>query len=89
VSAGVEAGELRDFLRETLPKAAHKKIDTIVEWFSAEAASVAQVDVVGGRVEVEEVEAYGLRIGVDACGNAVTVTFPYPGGEIAETWGRG
>lgn len=47
------------------------------------AYDIATVDVVGARVPIETVEAYGLTIRLDASGNAVSIASPY-GLEIAE-----
>lgn len=73
--------ENREWLLELLPKSAHKKIDQILDYFAPEV--VAEVEIVGARVQVERVEAYGLRIGLDANGNAVTIEFPY-GAEVTQ-----
>lgn len=73
--------EHSQFLADLLPKSAHTKIPAILSYFGqAEAASKANI--VGSRVPVETVEAYGLSIGVDANGNAATVEFPHG----AEVW---
>jgi len=69
------------FLAGLLPKSAHAKIPEILSYFG-QAEEVHEVDVVGSRVVVETVEAYGLVIGVDANGNAATITFPHG----AEAW---
>jgi predicted transcriptional regulator len=69
-------------LEEILPKSQHKKIERIVEALALEdVQTVDEVAVIGARVPVEHVTAYGLEIAVDANGNAVTVGFPY-GGEL-------
>jgi len=71
-------GSFREFLTDTLPKAAHKKIDAIVAEFDAYTSEeVTSVDVDGARLAVETVEAYGLEITLDANGNAVSITSPY------------
>ncbi|WP_371409767.1 hypothetical protein OG423_14275 [Micromonospora zamorensis] len=69
------------FLADLLPKSAHTKIPAILSYFG-QAEATHEVDVVGARVPVETVEAYGLLIGVDANGNAATITFPHG----AEAW---
>lgn len=72
------AMSLRDFLTETLPKAAHRKIDAIVaEVDTYLTAPITTVEIDGARVGVETVEAYGLHITLDAQGNAVAITSPY------------
>lgn len=76
-----ERDEAREWLTELLPKAAHKKIDAILDYIAPE--SVREVEIVGARVAIERVEAYGPEIGVDANGNAATVRFPY-GAEVTE-----
>lgn len=65
----------RAWLAELLPKSAHKHIPAILDHFDP--PEIAEVEIVGGRVRVEEVEAYGLVIDVDANGNATAVRFPY------------
>ncbi len=68
----------REFLVDTLPKAAHKKIDAIVAEFEAcTSEKIGRVEVEGARVGVETIEVYGLEISLDANGNAVAVTSPY------------
>lgn len=73
--------EHSQFLADLLPKSAHTKIPAILSYFG-QAEDVREVDVVGSRVPVETVEAYGLLVGVDANGNAATITFPHG----AEAW---
>jgi hypothetical protein len=55
------------------------KIDAIViefdEWMTAHQAGDT-VEVIGGRVVVETIEVHGLRIGLDAIGNATQVEAP-------------
>jgi hypothetical protein len=77
--ASTESKESREWLAKLLPKAAHKHIGAILDNFMIEA--VEAVEILGARVQVEQVEAYGLTIGLDANGNAVTVEFPY-GAEV-------
>lgn len=72
----------REVLAETLPKSAHKHIDKILDRLGVPEAT-RMVEIVGARVEVEEVDAYGLTIGVDANGNAARVYFPH-GAEVVE-----
>lgn len=76
------AEQFRTFVEETLKDNKLKrpeKIDAIVaefaEWIAAHQAGTA-VEVVGGRVVVETVEAYGLEIGLDAMGNATRIETP-------------
>lgn len=64
----------REWLADLLPKSAHKHIDEILDYFEPE--RITQVEVLGGRVRVERVEAYGLEIDVDANGRATRVAFP-------------
>ncbi|MGC5319328.1 hypothetical protein ACPXB5_11380 [Micromonospora arida] len=73
--------EERAWLADLLPKSAHKHIDAILSNYMPERIEAA--DIVGARVAVDEVGAYGLTIEVDANGNAATVRFPY-GAEVAE-----
>jgi hypothetical protein len=77
------ADDNREWLLDLLPKSAHKHIDAILEYFALQPASV--VEVIGARVGVEEVDAYGLHITLDANGNAERVVFPY-GAEVTEWW---
>lgn len=77
--ATTETNDGREWLLDLLPKSAHKHIDAILRKFTPEV--VHEVEVVGARVQIEQVEAYGLSIGLDANGNAVTVGFPY-GAEV-------
>jgi hypothetical protein len=65
----------REWLESILPKAAHKKIDLIIEYYAP--VDIGQVEVNGGHLVVDTVEAYGLDIGLDASGNATTVSSPY------------
>lgn len=74
------SAEAREFLTETLPKGAHKKIDEILSYFGMVDA-VTEVAIVGARVAVETADVYGLSIEVDANGNAATVGFPH-GAEV-------
>lgn len=46
-------------------------VDLVYRWVQAEGWD--HVDVIGSRVRVETVEVYGLRIGLDAMGQAVSV----------------
>jgi hypothetical protein len=70
--------EIRDVLTEVLPKAAHKKIDALVERLIALLPdAIEAVEIEGARVGVEAIEAYGLEITVDAMGNAASVAFPH------------
>lgn len=69
------AEEMRSVLDEL--KIPAKKADAIMERFTALLADQQSVDTVwvrGARPAAEVVEIYGLLIGVDACGNAETVT---------------
>jgi hypothetical protein len=69
--------EMRECLLDALPKSQHRKIDAIMSTFDrllSDATMPERVWVEGARPAVEYVEAYGLEIGVDACGNAETVT---------------
>lgn len=63
-----------EWLHSVLPKAAHKKIDQILEYFAVE--PVREVEILDARVQVEQVEVHGLEIGLDALGRAVKVYFP-------------
>jgi hypothetical protein len=73
--------QFRAFLVETLATRDKTavKIDAIViefdEWINAHQAGDT-VEVIGGRVVVETVEVHGLRIGLDAIGNATEVEAP-------------
>lgn len=69
----------REWLTELLPKSAHKHVDAILRYFRED--PVSEVEIVGARVEVERIEAYGLIVGLDANGNAVSIRFPY-GAEV-------
>jgi hypothetical protein len=74
------AEEMRGLLTEL--KVPTKKADAIMERFEQLLSDVADpgtVWVAGSRPAVEVVEAYGLEIGVDACGNAEHVTPIMPG----------
>lgn len=73
--------EDRAYLAGELPKSAHRYIDAILAYFVPE--QVDAVEVRGARVVVEEIDAHGLVIGLDAHGNAATVGFPY-GADITE-----
>lgn len=69
-------------LAEILPVATHKKYaDAIVELFDESVGGVDAIADPKGRVVVETVIVGGAEIGLDACGNAVTVHLP--GGEAA------
>ena len=73
-----------DEMRETLAelKVPAKKADAIMERFAQLFADVQapwEIYVAGSRPAVEHVEIYGLEIGIDACGNASTVTTALPG----------
>lgn len=73
--------QFRAFLVETLATRDKTaiKIDAIViefdEWLTAHQAGTT-VEVVDGRAAVETVEVHGLRIGLDAMGNATQVEAP-------------
>jgi hypothetical protein len=71
----------REWLAELLPKSAHKHVPAILEYFAPQ--PVGNVEVVGARVAVERIEAYGLLIQLDALGRAVRVAFP-DGAEVTE-----
>jgi hypothetical protein len=76
--------EIREQLLDILPRKQHKRIDAILEVVETAVypyLAVDEVEVIGARVAVETVSAYGLDIRVDANGNATTVGFPY-GGEL-------
>lgn len=77
--------ELDEYLRSILPKGAHKHVGSIVEYVTTMSlyAAVGTAEVNYARVPVESVEAYGLKLRLDASGNAVTVTFPH-GAEVIE-----
>ena len=67
--------EMRELLTDL--KVPTRRADAIMERFAQLLADQQSVDTVwvrGGRPAVETVEIYGLAIGVDACGNAETVT---------------
>ncbi len=73
-----------DEMRELLTglKVPVKKADAIMERFGQLLGDVAEpgtVWVAGSRPAVQVIEAYGLEIGVDACGNAEHVTPIMPG----------
>lgn len=74
--------QFRTFVAETLNDRKIKtadKIDAIVNdfevWLEAYQAGV-EVEVIGGHVVVQTVEVHGLRIGLDAIGNATEVEAP-------------
>lgn len=72
--------EMRELLSDL--KVPAKKADAIMERFGqllADAANPGTVFVGGSRPAVTTVEAYGLEIGVDACGNAEWVSTMLPG----------
>lgn len=71
--------DLQEFLIETLPKSARKKIFEILEYVDGLdfGADIGEVTIHGARVPVDRVQIHGLSIGVDANGNAVSVEFPY------------
>jgi hypothetical protein len=70
--------ELREWLTNLLPKAAHKKIPALIERIrELTTDEVDAVEVNFAKVPVETVSAYGLTFELDAKGDAVTVTFPY------------
>lgn len=71
------------WLLALLPKAAHGKIPAILDYFSTP-EQIDAVGIIGARVPIEHAEVYGLRIGVDANGNAATVEFPY-GAHVTES----
>jgi len=56
-----------------------KRLAAVVEYLSQAAREdiVGTVEVTGSHVAITTVEAYGLEIGVDAVGNAVTVGSPH------------
>lgn len=67
--------EMRELLTEL--KIPAMKADAIMARFASLLTDQQSVDTVwvrGGRPAIETVEIYGLLIGVDACGNAETVT---------------
>ena len=69
-------GNERAALIEALPKSAHKHIDKILDTLGyAEAADA--VEVIGARLGVETIEAYGLEITLDANGNAAEIRSPH------------
>lgn len=74
--------QARGALEEALPKSAHKHIRKVLDALGY-ADAVNAVEIVGARVAVETVSAYGLVIELDANGNAVTIGFPY-GAEVTE-----
>jgi hypothetical protein len=78
-----DAQDAREWLTSLLPEGAHRHIDTIVDFFGAMTAH--EVEVVGGRVPLERVSAYGLDIRLDANGAAAAIRFPY-GAEVTEWW---
>lgn len=76
------AEQFRDFVTETLKDKRIKQaekimllVDEFEEWLTAHQAGTT-VEVLGGRVVVETVEVHGLRIGLDAIGNATEVEAP-------------
>ncbi len=69
--------DFREFLLETLPKSAHKKVDEIMAEFGMYVVDIEAVHV--GQhplVCVETVTAYGLEIELDAHGQATLIHFP-------------
>jgi hypothetical protein len=72
--------EMRSLLTDL--KVPTKKADAIMERFAqllADAQTPTTVWVAGSRPAVEYIEAYGLEIGIDACGNASEVSPIMPG----------
>lgn len=74
--------QFRVFVTETLKDKKIKQADRIAaivaefgEWIEAHQTGVA-VEIVGGRVVVQTIEVRGLRIGLDAIGNATEVEAP-------------
>lgn len=70
------AEQFRAFVTETLKSrktTQADKVEALVaefsEWITAVVVGTA-IELVGGRVVVQTVEAYGLEIGLDAMGNA-------------------
>lgn len=73
------AEQFRAFVEETLKDKKIKQADKVAaivaefaEWITAHQSGTA-VELVGGRVAVETVEAYGLEIGLDALGRATRI----------------
>lgn len=64
----------RDFLLDLLPKSQHGKVARIVEEFETYTTTCSAVLVDGAHVGIEEIEAYGLDITLDANGNAERVS---------------
>lgn len=76
---GTPSEQFRTFLTDTLKDTKLSREDKIEhlmsefdEWITAHQSGVA-VEVVGGRVAVQTVEAYGLEIGLDALGRATRI----------------
>lgn len=80
-----EIDDDREWLAELLPKSAHKHINAILKYFEVGKVTevVTEVEIVGARVRVGRREAYGLNIGLDTLGRAVTVEFP-DGAEVTQ-----
>jgi hypothetical protein len=78
---GDPSDQFRAFVVETLATKDKTavKIDAIVqefdEWIAAHQAGDT-VEVLGGRVVVETIDVHGLRIGLDAIGNATRIEAP-------------
>lgn len=69
-----DVDDLRQEPEEILPKSQHKKIDRILELLDP--ADVYAVAVHNTHAGIEMVEAYGLKISVDANGYAAEIEFP-------------
>jgi hypothetical protein len=60
-------------LEDILPKSAHRHIPAIVELFDED--DIYEVHVVGAHIAVEWRTFGEVTVGLDVCGNAVTVLF--------------
>lgn len=86
------AEQFETFVAETLKDKTIKQADKVAaivaefkEWIEAHQAGAA-VELVGGRVVVETVEAYGLEIGLDALGRASRIETPGLLNQAELTW---
>jgi hypothetical protein len=80
--AQTPAEQFRDTVTEILKDKSLKQADRIAaivaefkEWIEAHQSGTT-VELVGGRVVVQTIEVHGLRIGLDAIGNATEVEAP-------------
>lgn len=81
-----ERKEGYEFLIDLLPKSQHRKVDEILDYF-LDSGTPARIEVTSARVPVEQVEAYGLVLDVDANGRAAVIGLPQDArAEVTEWW---